>query len=54
MDSDTGSSPQQENVNASKGWASRNPKLMILLIAGVFYVILFGMCAFVLILLLRS
>ncbi|MDQ3548222.1 MAG: hypothetical protein M3439_05310 [Chloroflexota bacterium] len=54
MDSDVDSNPQQQNVNAPKGWAARNPKLSILLIAGVFYIILFSMCAFVLILLLRS
>ncbi|MEX1157946.1 MAG: hypothetical protein WEC79_03325 [Thermomicrobiales bacterium] len=40
--------------DTTKGWASRHPKLSILLIAGVFYIILFGMCAFVFVLLLRG
>ena len=39
---------------ASKSWGSRHPKLAILLIAAVFYIILFGMCAFVFVLLLRG
>ncbi len=35
-------------------WGSRHPKLSILLIAAVFYAILFSMCGFVLVLLLRG
>lgn len=42
------------DTDAPKGWASRHPRLSIVLIAGVFYVILFGMCAFVFVLLLRG
>jgi hypothetical protein len=40
--------------DASKGLLARHPKLSILLIAGVFYVILFGMCAFVAVLIVRG
>lgn len=54
MDDETLASQPISHPDASKSWASRHPKLMILLIAGVFYVILFSMCAFVLVLLLRG
>jgi hypothetical protein len=37
-----------------KSFWGRHPKLAILLIAGVFYAILIGMCLFVLVLLLVS
>jgi hypothetical protein len=43
-----------EPAEQPKSWADRNPKLSILLIAGVFYLILFGMCAFVIVLLFRG
>jgi hypothetical protein len=39
--------PEQEQP---AGLLARHPKLGILLIAGLFYVILFGMCAFVVVL----
>lgn len=41
-------------VAPQESWASRHPKMSILLIAAVFYVILFSMCGFVLVLLLRG
>ncbi len=37
-----------------KGLLSRHPRLAILLIAGVFYAILFGMCAVVVVLVFRG
>jgi hypothetical protein len=43
-----------ESIEPQKSWADRNPKLSILLIAGVFYLILFGMCAFIIVLLFRG
>ena len=43
-----------EQPEPQKGWADRNPKASILLIAGVFYLILFGMCAFIVVLLFRG
>lgn len=51
---DAGSIEQPNTSDATKSWASRHPKFMILLIAGVFYIILFSMCAFILVLLLRG
>jgi hypothetical protein len=37
-----------------RGWASRHPRLAILLIAAVFYVILIGMCGFVAVIVFRG
>jgi len=54
MDEDSGSVVDEAGSEQRKSWASRHPKLMILLIAGIFYIILFGMCGFVLVLLLRG
>lgn len=51
---DANTSVQVEPPEKPKSWASRHPKVMILLIAGVFYIILFGMCAFVFVLILRG
>lgn len=42
------------NAGEQKGWLDRHPKLSILLIAAVFYLILIGMCSFVIVLLLRG
>lgn len=46
MMDDSGPTPSDAD-GKHKGLLDRHPKLGILLIAGVFYVILFGMCAFV-------
>jgi hypothetical protein len=54
MNDDAGTTSQPEASATPKSWASRHPKVMILLIAGVFYIILFGMCAFVFVLILRG
>ncbi len=54
MDDDSVSVVEATDADARKSWASRHPKIMILLIAGVFYIILFGMCGFILVLLLRG
>lgn len=54
IDDEIAVSEQPHTSGASKSWASRHPKLMILCIAAIFYIILFGMCGFVLVLLLRS
>ena len=54
MDVDHASNGDRANSDVRKSWASRHPKFMILLIAAIFYIILFGMCAFVLVLLLRG
>ena len=51
---ETTTTVQLEPSEKPKSWASRHPKVMILLIAGVFYVILFGMCAVVFVLILRG
>lgn len=53
-DDDAVLADSSEDLPVRKGWASRHPRLAILLIAAVFYIILFGMCAFVLILVLRG
>jgi hypothetical protein len=54
MDDDTATVGATTQPEAPKSWASRHPKLMILLIAAIFYIILFSMCGFVLVLLLRG
>ena len=54
MDDDSVSDLENAGAESQKSWADRNPKLSILLIAGVFYIILFGMCGLVLVLLLRG
>lgn len=54
MDDTQNLAPNPDDPQRSKGWADRNPKLSILLIAAVFYVILFSMCAFVVVLLIRG
>jgi hypothetical protein len=54
MDDDTAVIEDNATTDAQKSWASRHPKVMILLIAGIFYLILFSMCGFVLVLLLRG
>ena len=54
IDDEAVASEPAELHDVPKSWASRHPKLMILLIAGVFYIILFSMCAFILVLLLRG
>jgi len=43
-----------EQPDTQKSWADRHPKASILVIAGVFYLILFSMCAFILVLLIRG
>jgi hypothetical protein len=53
-DDDATTVDQPDTTTAGKSWPSRHPKFMILLTAAIFYVILFGMCGFVLILLLRG
>lgn len=50
-DSDAAAEPQEE---LPKGLLAGNPKLQILLIAGVFYAILIAMCLFVGILVFRG
>ena len=42
------------SAGEQKGWLDRHPKLSILLIAAVFYIILIGMCGFVFVLLIRG
>jgi hypothetical protein len=54
MDDETPVIEDNAGSDARMSWASRHPKFMILLIAGIFYIILFGMCGFVLVLLLRG
>lgn len=44
---DTPTPEPSKRDDSEKGLLDRHPKLGILLIAGVFYIILFGMCAFV-------
>ena len=53
-DDETTGVRQPDQFEKRKSWADRNPKLSILMIAAVFYIILFGMCAFVVVLLLRG
>lgn len=51
---EAGAVEQPNDPCLKKSWASRHPKFMILLIAGVFYVMLISMCLFVLVLVLRG
>lgn len=53
-DDESASVQPPQNPDASKSWAGRHPRFMILLTAAVFYVILIGMCGFVIFLLLRG
>ena len=48
------STVDEARPDSQKSFASRHPKFMILLIAAIFYIILFSMCGFVLVLLLRG
>lgn len=50
LEDDARATTSADEAPARKGWASRHPKLAILLIAAVFYIILIGMCAFVFVL----
>ena len=54
MDDNAAVPEQPDSTGAPKSWASRHPKFMILLTAAIFYVILFSMCGFILVLLLRN
>jgi hypothetical protein len=54
MDEEAAVASGASDTTVKKGWASRHPKVAILLIAAVFYIILFGMCAFVFVLILRG
>jgi hypothetical protein len=44
------STPERDGQTREKGLLDRHPKFSIYLIAGVFYLVLLGMCAFVVVL----
>lgn len=54
MEDEPGTPVQPAQPGDTRGWADRNPKLSIVLIAAVFYIILAGMCVVVAVVLLRS